>query len=414
MTPALLPLAAILTSAQGAVPDAWSSSDTDQVRAVVAEMLADAETRSSLLNSTGGGHDGHFFLASPDGDFRLNLSGQVQFRYTMNFRESDGVNDDFESSFQTRRTKLRADGTLFDSFIFKVQTDFTDASGGTAVLEDAYAGYAFDNGLIIIWGQLRMPVLWEDVIKDSASLAADASVVNTVFNPGRSQGVWAHYSADSWRMWLGFDDGIRSANSDYSLTEADWAVTTRWELKFAGEWSQFDQFTSRKGSDLAAKLGGAVHWQDGPEAPGFADTELAAYTADLMLKGDGWNLYFAGVGLYTDTDGVGAFNDFGLVAQGGFRITDSFEPFARYDAVIPDSDRVGGDNSFNTVAVGFNYYFHEQAAKFTMDAQWFMDDTASNALVAGVAGAPAGRGIGLLPSGEENQVALRFQFQLLF
>lgn len=294
-----------------------------------------------------------------------------------------------------------------------MQTDFTDASGGDAVLEDAYAGYAFDNGLIIIWGQLRMPVLWEDMIKDSASLAADESIVNAVFNPGRSQGVWLHYSADSWRMWAGFDDGIRSANSDYALTEADWALTTRWELKFAGEWGQFDQFTARRGDDFAAKLGAAFHWQDGPDTPAIVDTELGAYTADLMLKGDGWNAYFSGVGLYTDTDGVGSFTDYGIVAQGGLRLTDRIEPFARYDVVIPDGDRAAND-AFNTITVGMNYYFHELAAKFTIDAQWFLDDTASNALVSGVAGTARGRGVGLLPSTEGDQLALRFQFQLLF
>jgi len=62
----------------------------DETRALVAEMLADAETRSSLLqNSATAGHDGKFFLASPDGNFRLNIGGQIQFRYNTVFLDDD-------------------------------------------------------------------------------------------------------------------------------------------------------------------------------------------------------------------------------------------------------------------------------------------------------------------------------------
>jgi len=69
-----------------------ASANNDEVRALVAEMLADADTRSSLLMSGGNaGHDGKFFLADTDGNFRLNVGGQVQFRYIANFGDSNAA-----------------------------------------------------------------------------------------------------------------------------------------------------------------------------------------------------------------------------------------------------------------------------------------------------------------------------------
>ncbi len=403
------------------------ATSADEVRALVAEMLSDAETRSSLLQSgAGAGHDGKFFLASPDGTFRLNVSGQVQFRYTANFRDDelfdsddDGVadteRDDFEGGFQTTRMALRFDGHIYEKFIYGIQGVF-DRSGGRFTLEDAFAGYTFDNGLILIAGQYREPILWEEVINDTHALAVDQSVVNAVFNQGRSQGVWLHYQADDWRMWVGVNDGIRSANTDLGADPADIGATTRWEMKFGGDWAQFNSFSSPPDSEMAVKLGGGAHYEIGAHRPGVADFDLFAYTGDVMVQGDGWNVFAMGVGLYMDPDTGPSFNDYGFMVQGGFFVDEQLEPFVRYDVVVPDSDRAG-DDSFNTVTFGANYYLHGHAAKLTVDVQWFLDDTVNNDLVSGVAtGASGSTGnrIGLLPSGEEDQVALRLQFQLLF
>lgn len=396
-----------------------SGTSPDDIRALVADMLADAESRSSLLRSgSAAGHDGKFFLASPDGSFRLNLSGQIQTRATLNVRDDEGDTvDDFESGFNMPRVALRFDGNIYEDFIYGIQGVF-NSSGGGFTLEDAFVGYVFDNGLILLGGQYREPILWEDVLQEKYSLAVDQSVVNVVFGQGRSQGVWTHYSADDWRMWAGVNTGIRSANTDFNGDPADWGVTTRWEWKFAGAWSQFDQFSSPRGAEFAAKLGGGVHFEQSPRipGPGNLETDTFAYTADLMFEGDGWNLFAMGVGLYTDTNGgVGNFHDFGFMVQGGVFVTDDIEPFARYDVILPDSDRAA-DNAFSTITVGANYYLHGQAAKFTVDFQYFLDDVADNALVAGAAAGPnaAADRIGLLPSADDGQFAIRFQFQLLF
>ena len=62
---------------------------SEEVKSLVREVLADAETRASLLeNGMNAGHqDGHFFLASDDGKFLAQISGIVQIRYNVTIRD---------------------------------------------------------------------------------------------------------------------------------------------------------------------------------------------------------------------------------------------------------------------------------------------------------------------------------------
>ena len=403
-----LAIAALMTAAGGATALA-APTTTDGVRALVAEMIADADSRSSLLQSGGtAGHNRAFFLSSADGNFSLNMSGQSQTRYTMNWND-DAAADDFTPGFNLPRTALRFEGQVFGDFGYAVQGMFSRA-GGAFVLEDAYMHTDLGDGLTLLWGQLRMPVLWEDMLNEKYSLAADQSVVNAVFGQGRSQGIWLHQSNEDFRWWAGFSDGVASANTDFGASPADWALTGRIEYKAAGDWSQFNQFSSARGSEYAAKIAVAAHWQQSPDVPATSTTDVFAYTVDAMVAADGWNAFAEFVGFRTDPSGGTSTDDFGLVIQGGVFVSDDWEFFGRYDGVFADSARPGNDD-FNTFTVGANYYLHGQAAKFTVDLNWFLNDTAGNDLVSGIAGANS---IGLTPSAAEDQIAIRAQFQLLF
>lgn len=434
---------------------AWSNAD--EVRALVSEMQADAETRSSLLQSGGSaGHDGrHFFLGSADGNFRLEVSGQIQFRYYLNFRDDDDNNgdglaeDDFESGFQTRRTKLFFEGHVFDPNLFyRVSGNFYDDDGGNdgdLSLEDAFAGYRWDNGFSMMWGQFKLPFLREELVSSAYQLAADRSLMNEIFNQGRSQGVQLGYEAEDFRMALAFSDGFGSENSEFGTPravtptgffvapggvaggEADYAFTGRAEIKFAGNWDQFQDFTSMPGSDYACMFGVAGHIEGGDDgSTTFTGGDYAFYgwTADISVEGDGWNFYIAGVGEYSDyndadLDGDGVsegdinFGDYGLVAQFGMFIPDTdWEPFLRYDGVFADEDERGLDSDadqFNTLTFGANYYMYGHASKFTFDVVWFIDDVGNNAL-----GGVAQPQIGYLTDDNENELTFRLQWQLLF
>lgn len=65
---------------QGANGETWLTEQrATEIRSIVADVLADSSTRESLQSSgaTAGWNkdQGGFFLASPSGDFKLNIKG---------------------------------------------------------------------------------------------------------------------------------------------------------------------------------------------------------------------------------------------------------------------------------------------------------------------------------------------------
>jgi hypothetical protein len=401
------------------------AQSTDEVRAVVAEMLADAQNRSSLLAGGNGGHDGSFYLADDAGNFRLNVSGQIQFRYLMNFRDEDSASDDFEPGFQTRRTKLAFSGHVVNpNWTYKVEGAF-DRDGGSFNLEDAYVGYNFGNGFRVKMGQFKAPFLREELISSRYQLAAERSVMNEFFNQDRSQGIELRYEQNDWRVMASFTDGFNSDNTDFtSAAEADWALTGRFEFKFAGDWKDLEDFTSKSGQQFTALLGAAVHYQQSANtnAPTDVDTDYLGYTVDVSLEGDSWNFFGAFTGNNVDTRGpigtdADATDNFGVVVQGGYRFAQNTELFARWDGIFLDEDTVGSDDdSFNFLTVGLNQYYAGHSAKATVDFVYAFEDTTN--LAASTQGSGGGgfpnTGVGLLGDTEEGEIVVRLQFQLLF
>ena len=415
-------LVSVLPAAHADMP-AQPAGAGDEVRATVAQMLADAETRSSLLSAGDAGHDGKFFLAG-DG-FRLNVGGYLQFRYVLNFRDDSNV-DDFQSGFQARRTRLVFDGKINRDWDFRIMTDFSRSSGDQE-LKDAYVRYNFPTGWKLKWGQFKLPLLREELVPDTFQLAADRSITNQAFTQERSQGVELEREFESWRFAVAFSDGLNSQNTDFTGSgedtskfkvkgEADWAVTGRADFLFAGNWGQFKDFTSPRGSDFAAMLGVAAHYQqsENTRTPADVDRDTLQYTADLSLKGDGWNAFGAFIGRYSKLKSLGGadpdFNDFGVVVQGGVRVGENSELFARWDALFFDSDRNLADDNFNFLTAGYNHYFAAHAAKFTLDAVYAFEKTGPLTSL----GILKDTGVGLLGDTEDGEVVVRGQFQLMF
>jgi hypothetical protein len=404
---------------------------TDEVRAIVAEMLADAQNRSSLLAGGSGGHDGNFYLADDAGNFRLNVSGQIQFRYVIGFRDEDNADDDFTTGFQTRRTKLEFSGHVVNpNWTYKVVGAF-DRDGGSFNLEDAYVGYNFGNGWRVKMGQFKAPFLREELVSSKYQLAAERSVVNELFNQDYSQGLELRYEAADWRVMAAFTDGFGTRNTDYpnGAGGADYALTGRGEWKFAGDWKDFEDFTSKAGQNFSGLLGGAIHWQQSANTNDIADVDLdyLTYTADVSFEGDSWNAYGAFVGSHAEARAAGTdndFDDFGVLLQGGYRFAANTELFARWDGVFLDEDRNAADDNVNFLTVGLNQYYAGHAAKATVDFIYSFNEATSltgfnpSSSGLGVQGFQNGgypsTGLGLLGDMEEGEIAVRFQFQLLF
>ena len=373
-----------------------------------------AELAAAANNTTPAGHDGSaFYLGSDDGAYKLKVGGQIQFRYIANLRDdAPDSEEDLTSGFQTRRTRLEFSGNVINKQItYQVQTDF-NRSSGTAVLLDAWVRHALNDNWSLRFGQFKAPLLREELTSGKRLQSVDRTITNAVFAQGRSQGIQIEYDTDRVRLAGALTDGLATLNSDFDASnEADYALTGRAEFRLAGNWKQFADLTSWRGSETGALIGAAIHWQAGGETGNTTDNDILQYTLDAGVEGNGWNIFAAFIGRNTDPAGGSDADDFGFIIQGGVFLTNKTELFAGYDIVIPDSDRASGDDEFSTITVGVNHYFVEKshAAKFTADLLYFLDAQAeSSSLVS------RNTGVGLLSDTEDGQVALRFQFQLLF
>lgn len=421
----------IIAGAAVLASGAWCGAQQlspDEVRATVAEMIADAQSRSSLLGAESAGHDGSFFMASDDGAFRLAVSGFFQFRYDLDFRDDESTlgsrpGDDFTSGFQMRRMKLGFTGRVAKDWSYRVLLN-TSRSNGSAILQDAYVDYALSDKVSIRMGQLKIPLLREELVEDSRQLAAERSLVNSAFTQDRSQGVVLTYDADPLNFKVGFSDGLNSDNTDFPGSEnaafivagqADWALTARVEYLLSGQPKLLTDFTAEPDQPFAAMVGGAVHYQQSPNsnAAGDLDRDTLQYTVDLSLEGAGWNFYGAFIGRSDEFRALGSsatFDDFAAIAQAGIRLDKRWEPFVRWEAFFFDSDRGLDTDDHHFLTVGVNNYISGHAVKATMDVVFPFDDTTDLVSL----GILPDTGTGQLGSSKAGEVTVRFQLQLLF
>ena len=414
----------------------WLTAErASEIRGIVQDVLVDAESRTTFQDSgaTAGWNKG-FFLASPDGNFKLKISGQVQLRYVVNHANgyTSAQPDDkapYLWGFENRRTKLKFSGHMFDpSWTYSVKGAFTRLKAGTLLLEDAWIAKSLGEGWKVKVGQFKAPWLREELVSSSRQLAVERSIVNEYFNQGYSQGIELSYAIDDFKVsgWTGDGIGARglgparsnSQNTPWNETSTSYSFVARGEWKMAGEWSQFKDFSSRRGSAFAAMAGISGVIQRANQNIGAANgTVSSGVTGDLTLDFDGASIYVSGIWTNVtlpQSQGGGTNNPFGFTVQGGYFVSEDVEVFGRYEYMSYDYDGVTNADSvgkFDGFTVGANWFFNS-AVKLTID--WTinfasLDNSSKNsAFVSNSAGFRPDK------PGETNQWALRAQLQLLF
>ncbi|MFK7960476.1 MAG: porin [Phycisphaerales bacterium] len=379
--------------------DSWTTeARADEVRSIVADVLNDADSRSSLLQSGGSaGWNRGFMLGSADGAYNLKVAGQVQFRFVAGLRDNSA--DDTVYGFSNRRTKLKFSGNIVDrSWKYYVQVA-ANRNGGAVGLEQAYIEKDFD-GFSVKAGQFKTSFLNEENISSSRQLAAERSLVNETFNQDYSQGVQFTWDVDNLRFSAAFTDGFGSRNN---ARETEFAIQARVDAVLAGNMSQFADFTSPMGSEYGVKIGAAARFEKdeyGTAAAGEA--ERYGLTIDGQVEGDGWNFFGAFIYNSVDTGGSADPDQIAIVLQGGYYFQDDLEGFARYE--YADFDVMGAED-LNVFTVGVNKYFASHSAKWTTDIGFAFDSLASGF---------GGTGFAADSANEDGQIVFRSQFQLLF
>lgn len=405
--------------------DNWMTERrAEEIKGLVREVLADADTRASLLqDGLSAGHDGKFFLASADGGFRLNVEGQIQFRYIWTTVEVAGE-DETEEGFSMRRVKLKFNGHVDQGRKFKYAvTIFQDRTSHDMFLEDAKVETKLTDGVSIYLGTGKAPFSREELTSSARQIAVERSLVGDYFTVGRVQGVGLKGDAGDNIKWnVIVNDGFRSGDAgntnDWDDDMADFAVTGRVDLRLGdGSWGQQKDFTSWEGEELAIFIGAAGHYEigetassdtDGSEGRAFgagATDSFYTWTVDGQVEANGLSVFGAFYGRHTDAASGGTdLDQYGFQVQGAYNIGNKIEPFVRYEWADAD---IAGVEELSVVTVGVNYYIKKHKAKATLDVVYGLDeiDTAFDQ-----------SGAGVLADGadEDGQIVVRGQLQLLF
>lgn len=425
--------------------DDWlTERRADEIKNLVADVLADADNRSSMLQ--GGitaGWDGNFFLASTDDRFRLQIDGLMQIRWVFNYHDSPESAPGGGSGaptylygFENTRTRLTFRGHVFDrNLTYLVRTDIArgeltvGGADGLAWLRDAWVRYAFNDEFSLRVGQFKLPFNREELVSPADQLVIERSLVNQTLNLGRSQGIELVWQGESGRFSFAFSDGAEDGmfigtpvvasfplNSVWSKQLlAEYAFTARYEQLFAGTWEQFKSLTSPPGEDFGILWGIAAHYQqDQAPVAGTTSPKWFAFTTDLSVEWGGANIFAAFI--YENvsptaviTGSQRTLNTFGAVIQGGAYFSEKLEGYVRMEYGTFDLTGIPfGD--LLTLTLGCNYYFHGQDVKFSTDVGFGLLSVDTPWVLG--AGDIAGWRRDF--TDQQPQVVIRTQLQLLF
>ena len=376
------------------------------VRGLVADVLADADTRSTLQGSNvTSGYDKGFFIGSTDGNWKLKINYQLQVRWSFN----DAGDQGNAYGFEVRRNKLKLSGNVVDpswgyklSIVTNRQTvQFSGTNQNANVfLEDAYISKKMDNGWYFKIGQMKAPFLREELVSSSQQLAVDRSMVNNAFTWTYTQGALLGWNNDSLRIEGMYNEGPNNINSQASTEPGKQGLTGRVDLLLGEEadWGMFKGFNAKNTNGrVGFMLGAAVGWFNGRGSANVQEygngdvNRSTAWTVDGSVAGDGWTVftYFAwadgkhsGLRTRANPNAREKQDSWGWVVQGGFLAGDDIELFARYElgdikgsasetfggASVPGGTMPprGENKDLSAMTLGMNWFINSNV-KFTMD-----------------------------------------------
>ncbi len=400
---------------------------------------------------------------SDNSSLRLSVLSQMRYMYSVRESGFTATNDIQTTGFSLPRTRIALDGNIVSSqFNYRISFDFGDAelsrgnnngaftpgSTGTPRLLDAYAQYNFSGkreGYYLKFGQFQSVVNAEESIDSANQLAIDRSLTSELFGTGYTQGVALGRVLDNYAWEVSVNDGgraflIREADNTAftDQDEKDLGVSARFDWKLKGDWDQFSDFTSWRGSNEAMKIGAGFHYQfTGQFNPGDLNVALfpapvessqhVTWTLDYQYEDDGWNFYAAYIGSWTDFEfPTGAFlptlgfQNNAVLVQGGWFITENIEWYTRLEAIWIDKtyrnafgQTTGYIHRIATLGVTKYLLPESHAAKLSADVSYAFDTLTTLTVGSTSAVLPDPAVTGFLGV-TDRELVFRMQLQLQF
>jgi hypothetical protein len=379
-----------------------SRQQTEQVRQLVREVIADADTRKALIEQQlVAGYDKGFFLASADGNNLLRIRGLLETRYVYNNRD-DSAGDDSVGGFEIARTRFGFIGHVIDpSWQYMIWTGHH--FNGDAMLLDAWIKKDLGNGFSVKAGQFKIPLWREWLVSETKQQFIERSLITATLSGKYTQGVAVNYAGDCLRATVSINDGTSNLNETWDHEDTDIAVSGRVEGLIAGDWSRYAQWQSWPGEQgLMLIVGAAAHHQQGEHGTNTDEMDITRWTIDGSAEFGGANLFAAVLGSH-EQNGMDR-DQYAALLQGGYFVTQQVELIGRYE--WGDADQTV-DETLSVATAGINVFFADHAARWTLDLSYAFEPV--NTIW-------ASSFAGFLPdaAGQEGQVVVRTQLQLTF
>ena len=369
----------------------WLSEErAGQIRSVVEDVLADSESRASLRQDTmtAGWNDG-FFLASPDGRFKLEVGGFIQPAFmwsSINPPEDDPSLDQLPNRYGFGSggfNELIFKGHVFSPAIqFMVKTNFVlnqavgiaadstnsvqGSDSGQLQLLDAWVRINFSDNWSMRFGQYRLPYAREQLVVDQYQMGVSRSIVSRNYGLWYSQGLEFQFQGDDMRWNLSVDNGATDnvlgdfksvgsepLNSPWYSQQTSFSVNTRAEWKPFGAWNDFNSFTSPMGEQAGMLIGLAFHSQTSQPLDFTKTTNTTqdlnnswnSVTLDGQWNFGGASVFASAYYNYIESNAsylatslqppraadLGSINAYGFTLQPAIYIDPKFEVFSRYE-----------------------------------------------------------------------------------
>ncbi|MCL2647354.1 MAG: OprO/OprP family phosphate-selective porin [Phycisphaerales bacterium] len=226
----------------------WLSEErTAQIRGIVEEVLADVKKRNQS-NTPDFGYNNGFYIQSPDGNYKLQVNGLLQFRYVysrseVRNRDAFGSNvppSGDASAFGFRRARLYFSGNVFDpNLIYMISGDFggSSSNSGNFQILDTYLGYNFTPALKIKGGAMKIPFTYAELYS-SGLMAPEAATTAIPFDAVRTLGLslYGDIIKDKLNYEVQINDGSKS-NSLGRPADASGALDNRYGFYGRMEWA---------------------------------------------------------------------------------------------------------------------------------------------------------------------------------
>ncbi|HUO10095.1 MAG TPA: porin [Phycisphaerae bacterium] len=406
----------------------WMTQErTAQIRTIVDQAIADAKKHEAA--SPLAGYNNGFFIQTADANFKLNVNGVMQLRYTFAkdtlqnpsaFTKKPASGD--VNGFDIRRARLIFSGNAFSPDVtYCLSGDFgCDYSSKTDLgyfqLLDAYVGYRFNDALKLRIGSFIVPFSRAEYNYAGLQLV-DFPAELVPFDPVRAIGasVLGQPIPDRLSYEVNMNNGQksnllgRSSEIGTGANDNRLAFYSRIQYAGAGKLSDFlDEPDLRKDtSSLAWQIGAAAGYESANtsanafpspqgsatvpglstiQSPGFASAytlngDLYRATIDATAKYRGLSIlsaaYFQQVNQNPGEDvtpsiSPSSFFQTGFYGQAGYMLNKHWELVARAGDLFTE----GADNQMQTYALGVNYYLFGQNLKIQSDLTYIPNEAA--------------------------------------